>query len=150
MLLTSNACYLLGIRVLKLKIGELCQDHVYLFMFLGHLALGLFILVPVVLFGLLHRRNTRQRPPSSTQRLGGFLLLVSVAILISGLLLVRLDGLELDPENQPAHHTLPIVERRAGNQEVAESIGRVTKRTSEMTRRDNRWCRSIGAITLRL
>ena len=116
MLLTLSAFYLLGIRVFKLKSGELCQDHVHRFMFLGHLALGLFIVVPVVLLGLLHRRNTRQRP-LQYKTTCGFLLLVSVAIPISGLLLVRLMGLSGTPRISRLT-TLPIVETRAGNQEA--------------------------------
>ena len=72
-LLTLNALYLLGVRFLEYQSGQLYQDHVYQFMFLGHLALGLLIVVPVVLFGLFHWRNTRHRPPSNTKRLGGFL-----------------------------------------------------------------------------
>ena len=57
-------------------------------MFLGHLALGL---VPFVLFGFMHWRNTT---PTAVQHetLGGPLF-TSVAILLSGVL-VRLEGLE--------------------------------------------------------
>ena len=47
-LLTLNALYLLGVRFLEYQSGQLYQDHVYQFMFLGHLALGLLIVVPVV------------------------------------------------------------------------------------------------------
>lgn len=47
-LLTLNALYLIGVRVLEHETGELYQDHVYQFMFLGHLALGLVIISPEI------------------------------------------------------------------------------------------------------
>ena len=76
-LLTLNALYLLGVRLLEHQTGELYQDHVYQFMFLGHLVLGLAVVVPFVVFGFRHWKNTRHRPPSATKRLGLSLIHIS-------------------------------------------------------------------------
>ena len=105
-LLSLNALYLVGVRLLEYQTGELYQDHIYQFMFLGHLVLGLLVVFPFVAFGLQHWKNTRHRKPSATKRLGSVLLLVSVLILVSGLLLVRLDGLEFLEIRAPGRRAL--------------------------------------------
>ena len=66
-LLCLNAAYLLGVRVLEYQTNQLYQDHVYQLMFLGHLALGLVVILPVVIFGIVHWSNTRHRRPSPTK-----------------------------------------------------------------------------------
>ena len=52
-LLALNAVYLLAVRGVEAWTGQTYQNWFYLTMFLGHLVLGLLLIVPVVLFGLL-------------------------------------------------------------------------------------------------
>ena len=105
-LLCLNAVYLLGVRVLEYQTNQLYQDHVYQLMFLGHLALGLVVILPVVIFGIMHWSNTRHRRPSPTKKLGTLLLVIATLILLSGLMLVRLDGFEAIEVRDPARRDI--------------------------------------------
>ena len=49
-LLAVNSTYLVGVSLLEWARGETYQNWFYLVMFLGHLALGLLIIVPVLVF----------------------------------------------------------------------------------------------------
>ena len=105
-LLCLNAAYLLGVRVLEYQTNQLYQDRVYQLMFLGHLALGLVVILPVVIFGIVHWSNTRHRRPSPTKKLGTLLLVIATLILLSGLMLVRLDGFEAIEVRDPARRDI--------------------------------------------
>ena len=94
-LLAVNSVYLISITTLERASGETYQNYFYQYMFLGHLALGLALVVPVVVFGLVHMRNARHRPNRRAVRVGYALFGVSLALLASGLLLLRLDFFEL-------------------------------------------------------
>src|ERR1051326_6682883 len=59
-LLGANSAYLASITFLEFlnrAAGVTFQNYFYQYMFLGHLALGLLLLVPFVVFGVLHIRN---------------------------------------------------------------------------------------------
>ncbi len=60
-LLAVNAFYLSSVTMLEWYTGRVYQDYFYQYMFLGHLVLGLAIILPVVIYGLIHMRNTRNR-----------------------------------------------------------------------------------------
>ena len=53
-LLGANSAYLSSITFLEWFRGETYQNYFYQFMFLGHLVLGLLILLPVIFFGIFH------------------------------------------------------------------------------------------------
>ena len=75
----------------SVSIGQLYQDHVYQFMFLGHRNLGLLIIVPVVfLVSCIGEILATGRP---SMKLGGFLLAVSIAIYCPACYLSVLRGL---------------------------------------------------------
>ena len=63
--LAANGLYLTGVTWLQYFSGNVYESHFYQLMFLGHLALGLLIILPVVIFGIAHmlrgkdRRNRR-------------------------------------------------------------------------------------------
>lgn len=88
-LLSANAVYLTSITVLEWLYGETYQDWFYQFMFLGHLALGLAILVPVVIYGCIHIANARSRPNRRAVMAGYALFFTTLILLLSGLLLTR-------------------------------------------------------------
>ncbi len=92
-LLALNAVYLLGVRVLESVTGETYQNWFYLIMFLGHLALGVLIVVPVIVFGIAHIRNTYNRPNRRAVKVGYALWVCALVLLASGVVLTRLDGI---------------------------------------------------------
>src|SRR4051794_29517858 len=61
-LLGANALYLVGIRLLGMARGVSYQNYFYQYMFLMHLALGLILVLPVVIFGIAHIKNSYNRP----------------------------------------------------------------------------------------
>lgn len=90
--LAANSVYLAAITFLEWFNGETYQDYVYLQMFLAHLVLGAVFVVPLILFGLLHMRNTFRRKNRRAVRVGYALFFASIVLLVTGLLLVRISG----------------------------------------------------------
>jgi len=69
------------------------QDYFYLSMFALHLALGLLLIVPFLVFGVGHMLAARGRRNRRAVRIGYALLTSCVLLLVSGVLLMRLEGL---------------------------------------------------------
>ena len=80
-LLAVNSAYLVGVSLLEWVRGETYQNWFYLVMFLGHLALGLLIIVPVLVFGGLHMRNAYNRPNRRAVYVGYALFAVALVLL---------------------------------------------------------------------
>ena len=91
-LLAINALYLLGVRVLEAVTGQTYQNWFFMIMFLVHLVLGLLFVLPVIAFGIAHIRNTHNRPNRRAVKVGYALFASAIVLLVSGLVLVRLDG----------------------------------------------------------
>ena len=91
-LLAVNASYLVSVTAFEWFTGETYQNWFYLVMFLIHLVLGLLIILPLVAFGLIHMRNTFNRPNRRAVWVGVALFLVALALLASGIILTRIDG----------------------------------------------------------
>ena len=64
-------------------------------MFLGHLFLGLVVIAPFVVFGTIHLINARTRRNRRAVRIGYALFAVSIAVLVTGVLLMRIGGFNL-------------------------------------------------------
>lgn len=92
-LLVVNSVYLVGIRVLGLATGESYENWFYLNMFMAHLVLGLAICLPIVVFGAIHMRNAHDRPNRRAVRAGYALFTTAIILIITGFLLLRIDGL---------------------------------------------------------
>src|SRR5262245_23827532 len=93
-LLAANSVYLSSISFLEWRKGDpnvTYQNYFYMVMFGTHLALGLLLILPVVLFGALHIRNAHNRPNRRAVRVGYVLFGASLAILITGVALMRFD-----------------------------------------------------------
>ena len=98
-LLGANSAYLSSITFLEWFRGETYQNYFYQFMFLGHLVLGLLILLPVIFFGIFHIKNAWNRPNKRAASVGYGLFAISLILLFSGLALMRVEGFEIkDPE----------------------------------------------------
>src|SRR5216117_624335 len=93
-LLAANSVYLSAITYLewlKADPNVTYQSWFYMVMFGTHLGLGLLLVLPVVVFGLVHMRNAHNRPNRRAVKVGYLLLATSLVVLITGLLLTRID-----------------------------------------------------------
>ena len=93
--LFANGLYLTTITWLQYFKGENYEDHVYQLMFLGHLGLGLLLILPVIGFGTLHMLRSKHRRNRRAIKIGYALFIVSIVILVSGILLTRIGSLNI-------------------------------------------------------
>jgi tetratricopeptide (TPR) repeat protein len=93
--LGANSAYLASITFLgwlKRSSGQTFENYFYMFMFLAHLALGLLLVLPVIVFGIIHIKNAHSRPNRRAVRVGYLLFAVSLILLFTGIALVRVQG----------------------------------------------------------
>ena len=102
--LVANSGYLVSITVLEAATGQTYQDYFYQYMFLVHLALGLLLIVPFLVFGVIHMLNTRGRKNRRAVRVGYALFVVCLVVLVTGLLLLRVGSFDL--KNPAARSTV--------------------------------------------
>ena len=88
-LLVVNSAYLGAVTWRQWLTGRMLEDAAYQAMFLAHLALGLLITVPAVLYGALHLRRAIGRPNRLAVRLGLLLFACVLVLLGSGFALTR-------------------------------------------------------------
>ncbi|HAB19792.1 MAG TPA: multiheme c-type cytochrome [Verrucomicrobiota bacterium] len=101
-LLGANSVYLSSITFLnwwERDRGVSYENYFYQFQFLAHLVLGLLIVVPFILFGIFHIKNSHNRPNRRAVRVGYGLFVVALVLLFSGLALMRLEGFEIRNPN---------------------------------------------------
>jgi tetratricopeptide (TPR) repeat protein len=97
-ILAANSVYLGAIHFLEwIKSDPVTtyQSWFYMVMFGTHLGLGFLLVLPVVLFGLVHMKNTHDRPNRRAVKVGYLLFATSLVVLITGLLLTRIDIFQL-------------------------------------------------------
>ena len=94
-LLVANAAYLSAITFIEWNSGETYQNYFYQFMFLGHLVLGLLLVVPLIVFGTVHMLASKDRRNRRAVRIGYALFAASVIVLVSGVLLMRIGSFDL-------------------------------------------------------
>lgn len=94
-LLGANSAYLASITFLEWLWKETYQNYFYQYMFLAHLVLGLLLVLPFVIFGIFHIKNSHNRPNRRAVRVGYGLFAVSLVLLFSGVALTRLDFFEI-------------------------------------------------------
>ena len=90
-LLGANSAYLASITFLEWFKGFSYQNYFYMVMFGAHLALGLLLLVPFVVFGALHIKNAHDRTNRRAVRVGYLLFFISLVLLLTGVALMRFD-----------------------------------------------------------
>src|ERR1044071_8489631 len=93
-LLAANSVYLSAISFLewlKSNPNTTYQNWFYMVMFGTHLGLGLLLVLPVVVFGAVHIKNAHNRPNRRAVKVGYALFAISLIVLITGLLLTRID-----------------------------------------------------------
>ncbi|MHC4832907.1 MAG: multiheme c-type cytochrome [Planctomycetota bacterium] len=96
-LLVVNSLALAAVTFLEWRTGDSWQDEVYLWNVLLHLTLGLGLILPTIAFGTLHMLRARGLPNRDAARIGYALFAVAVALLATGVLLMRVEvaGVEL-------------------------------------------------------
>lgn len=92
-LLVANSLFLFSITALEWVTKATYQDQFYLWMFILHIVLGLLLIVPFVAFGLIHMVTSWNRKNKRAIRIGYALLIAGIVVLITGLLLMRIEGL---------------------------------------------------------
>ena len=96
--LAANGLYLAAITGLQFMTDRVYETHFYQLMFLVHLGLGLLLILPVIGFGLVHMWRSRHRRNRRAIKIGYALFAISIVILISGLLLMRIGSFSIvDP-----------------------------------------------------
>ena len=112
-ILSANSIYLGAITLVEWATDRTLQNYFYQYMFLAHLALGLAVVVPFLVFVILHVRAARRRGNRLALRTGYALGGASVALLATGLVLVRFGFFEIrDPRIRSVaywlHALLPL------------------------------------------
>jgi hypothetical protein len=93
-ILAANSVYLSAITFLewlKSDANVTYQNWFYMVMFGTHLGLGFLLVLPVVLFGIFHMINARNRTNRRAVKVGYLLFATSLIVLITGVLLTRAD-----------------------------------------------------------
>src|SRR5687768_8121781 len=93
--LGANSAYLLSVTWLEYITGHVYQNYFYQLMFLGHVVLGLLLIAPFLVFGVFHMRNSWKRKNRRAVRVGYALFAISILVLLSGILLIRVAGIDL-------------------------------------------------------
>ena len=115
-LLIVDSVYLSVVSFVQwLTTDQVIENAFYQVMFLGHLVLGVLIIVPTLIFGAMHLRRAVSRPNRTAVRLGIGLFVTILLLFISGIALTRgLPWFELKHETSRAltywlHVITPIV-----------------------------------------
>ena len=97
-LLAANGFYLSSVTALTWYLGTTQQTFFYMLMVALHLFLGLFLVIPFLIFGFAHLATSWKRPNKWAIRYGLILLGAGLVTLVSGFVLVRIGGFEVrDP-----------------------------------------------------
>ena len=88
-LLVVDSVYLAAITFLQWLQGANLENSVFQFVFLAHLALGVTIIIPVIVYSIMHLRRAIGRRNRLAVRLGLALFATVLVLLASGILLTR-------------------------------------------------------------
>ncbi|MEC8560617.1 MAG: hypothetical protein VXY94_11130, partial [Planctomycetota bacterium] len=91
-LMMIDSLYLLGVRVMDWMQAGGSDTLLSVWAFLLHVVLGLALVIPVLVYGIGHMRRARSSPNRNARRVGYVLFLAALVLLVSGLLLLRVDG----------------------------------------------------------
>jgi hypothetical protein len=91
-LLGANSVYLSAITFLEWWRGLTYQNYFYMVMFGAHLVLGLLIVLPVIVFGVIHIKNSHDRPNRRAVRVGYGLFVIALVLLKTRACALRFIG----------------------------------------------------------
>src|SRR5205807_1544754 len=92
-MLGATGIYLASVTLMEYLRNELYQTPFTQWMLLAHVAVGVLLVVPFLVFGLAHLATARHRKNRVAVRLGLLLFLTSILVGLSGVALIQLDGL---------------------------------------------------------
>jgi tetratricopeptide (TPR) repeat protein len=92
-LLGATGVYLVAIRVLEWRRQQTYTNQFTLGMFMGHVVLGVLLVLPFLFFGFTHLATARKRPNRVAVRLGIVLFITGILVGLTGLALIQLEGL---------------------------------------------------------
>jgi tetratricopeptide (TPR) repeat protein len=108
-LLGATGVYLLAITALE-KVRSLTYTNQFtLWMFIVHVLLGVFLVVPFLVFGFTHLATARHRPNRVAVRLGLALFITGIVVGLSGLALIQLEKLPQLPTGTLARYGVYIL-----------------------------------------
>ncbi len=109
-LLAINSIYLGAVTLIEWVTDEVIQNYFYQWMFLGHLVLGLLLVIPVIVYGMIHIRNAHDHRNRRAVKAGYALFITALLLLASGIALTRgLPWVELrDPEARTLTYWLHV------------------------------------------
>jgi hypothetical protein len=93
--LTATALYLGGVSAAEAVTGDSYQGYVYQWTVLVHLAVGLVVVLPFLVFAPAHALAARSHPNRRAARMGYVLAALAAIVLLSGLALMRVGGVDL-------------------------------------------------------
>lgn len=94
-LLGGNSAYLAAVTFLEwANEGVVYQNYFYQLMFLAHLVLGVGFIIPYLVFGIIHMRNSWNRPNRRAVMVGYGLFAMGIVVLVTGIGLTRIDIFE--------------------------------------------------------
>ncbi|MEM7359803.1 MAG: tetratricopeptide repeat protein [Pseudomonadota bacterium] len=102
--LAINSIYLGAVTLIEWTQETNIQNLFYQWMFLGHLVLGLLLVLPAIIYGLIHFKNARNHRNRRAVKAGYAVFATMLLLLITGLMLTR--GLPLVELKDPQARTL--------------------------------------------
>ncbi|MCF6300851.1 MAG: tetratricopeptide repeat protein, partial [Proteobacteria bacterium] len=87
--LLANSMYLASVTLIEWVTEQSIQNEFYLLMFFAHLIIGIVLILPFIVYGLIHLKNSRNLSNKKAIIAGYSLFISSIILLISGLLLTR-------------------------------------------------------------
>jgi tetratricopeptide (TPR) repeat protein len=92
-LLGATGVYLLAIRALEWRQGQVLTNQFTLSMFIVHVVGGVALVLPFLAFGFIHLATARIRPNQLAVRLGILLFIAGIVVCVTGLALIQLAGM---------------------------------------------------------
>ena len=90
--MVADSLYLLCIRVAYWATSIDQETLLAIWAFLLHVILGLLLVVPVVVYGICHMLRARRSPNRNARRVGYVLFGTALVLLVSGIFLLRIEG----------------------------------------------------------
>ncbi len=104
--LGASGAYLSSIRWLDALSGRTYTTQFKYWMLLLHIGIGLIALLPFLVFGILHWRSARTRANRYAVKLGIILFLTGVLVCLTGVGLIRLEGVPQVRTGTKAHSVI--------------------------------------------
>jgi|SoiMethySBSTD1v2_1073268.scaffolds.fasta_scaffold17098_5 hypothetical protein len=89
--LSANGAYLAAVTLLEFQSGQGYQNQFYFWMVLLHVGIGILLIAPFVVFGVLHMRTALKRPNRRAVHAGIALFSMGCIVILTGCALIKRD-----------------------------------------------------------